>query len=250
MITLQELCDYLGQLFDVSQFSDYCPNGLQVEGKNEVKKVATAVTASLKTIEEAIAINADLLLVHHGLFWKGDSQIVTGTMRKKLGLLLENQVSLLAYHLPMDAHQEFGNNWTAAREMQWSELEPFYLINGMPIGVQGKVDLPRDEFQKRLEEYYQHSAQVAFGGQSHISRAALISGGAYRQIKDAGSASLDAFITGNVDEPAWHLAHEEGVNFYSLGHAATEKIGPKAIGKHLAEKFAVDTQFIDCKNPF
>ncbi|MEX1012678.1 MAG: Nif3-like dinuclear metal center hexameric protein [Waddliaceae bacterium] len=250
MITLQELCDYLEQLFDVSQFLDYCPNGLQVEGKTEIKKVATAVTASLKAIEEAVAMDADLLLVHHGLFWKGGSQIVTGPMRKKLALLLKNKLSLLGYHLPMDAHREFGNNWKAAREMQWKDLQPFFSINGMAIGVQGKVDLPRIEFQKRLEKYYNHNAQVALGGKEHIFSAGLVSGGAYKQIQDAAVAGLDAFVTGNTDEPAWYLAHEEGVNFYSLGHSATEKIGPKAIGEHLREKFGVDVVFIDCDNPF
>lgn len=251
MTTLQALSNYLEELLDCSSFKDYCPNGLQVEGGDEIKKIATGVTASLKTIEAAVSCGADALIVHHGMFWKGDSFSVTGTKQKKLSTLLKNEVSLLAYHLPLDAHQNFGNNWKAAMDLEWEELAAFGVFDGVAIGVSGTFDpIPVKEFQKKIEEYYQHPAHVALGGKDLVSSAALISGGAYRCLADAAKENIDCFISGNFDEPAWHMAHEESINFFAQGHFATERIGPKALGEHLSRKFGLDYEFIDEPNPF
>lgn len=251
MTTLQQLKDYLHGLLYNPEIQDYCPNGLQVEGKGAVSKVATAVTASLATIEAAVEQGVDALVVHHGLFWKGDSYVVTGPKRERLALLLNNEMSLFGYHLPLDAHRRVGNNWKAAEELGWRELEPFGLMGSSYIGVKGRFDpISRKTLQSQLEDYYQHPAAVALGGPEEVTSAGLISGGAYRQIPDAAVEGLDCFITGNVDEPAWHLAHENEVNFYSLGHTATERVGPIALAEVIEKDLGVETIFLDLENPF
>lgn len=251
MITLQEICRYLERVLSVATMPDSCPNGLQVEGRAEVRTIATAVTASLNVIETAVAQGTDLLLVHHGLFWNKDSYIISGIKRRKLQLLLDSQISLLAYHLPLDAHPEFGNNWRAATEMGWTNLEPFCPINGLPVGVQGNVNhLTREAFQSQLEEYYHHPAHVALGGKDVIENVALISGGAHRYLSEGIANGVDAFVTGSFDEPVWHQAFEEKINFFALGHAATETIGPKAIGRQLSLYYSLPWKFIDEPNPF
>ena len=174
MITLQELCAYLDRLLQPKPISDYCFNGLQVEGKKQVHKLATAVSANLATIQEAAAWGADALLVHHGLFWNQESHQIQGTKREKLGILFKNNISLVAYHLPLDIHQELGNNWKAAIDMGWSRLEPFCLTNGMFLGVKGHFKPTSfTDFQKKLEDYYQHPAHSAPGGKKRWRQQAL-----------------------------------------------------------------------------
>jgi dinuclear metal center YbgI/SA1388 family protein len=245
MIPLKELCEHLNLFLRCSEFTDYGPNGLQVEGKAQVKKIATAVSASLLTIEAAAEWGADALIVHHGLFWNKDKYEVTGVKRDKLKLLLARGISLLAYHLPLDAHEEVGNNWKAASDLGLTALAPF------SFGVQGKMK-PRsiDAFKNQLEQYYSHPAACALGGKEKVQTAAIISGGAHWSIKEAAAAGIDCFITGSFDEPIWHIAFEEKINFFALGHAATERIGPLALGEHLKEKWSLPVQFIDMANPF
>lgn len=251
MITLQAFCDHLAALFPSEKIVDYCPNGLQVEGMPSISRAATAVSASLSTIEAAVERGVQALIVHHGLFWSKDSYVIEGVKREKIRLLLEHGISLFAYHLPLDLHQEIGNNWLAAKEMGWKDLEPFGLFNGIPIGVKGTIPtISRKEFSTLLEKYYQHPAMSALGGKEKISTAALISGGAYKSLPEAVQAGVDCFITGNFDEPVWHQAFEEKINFFAMGHTATERIGPKALSKHLAKELGVPCDFIDTPNPF
>lgn len=251
MITLQDLCADLNNLLKPSLFADGCPNGLQVEGKKEIKTVVTAVSASLATIEMAIEAKADALIVHHGMFWNQDSYVVTGVKRQKLALLLKSGMSLLAYHLPLDAHQVHGNNWKAAIDLGWKNLEPFGMYKGIPIGVKGDFEAQdREAFVKHLEGYYGHKAYLAPGGSATVKSAALISGGAYRSLGEAVEAGVDCFITGNFDEPAWHQALEEKINFLALGHSHTEKVGPKSIAKYVHDELKVPCSFLDVENPF
>lgn len=251
MITLQELCQYLQEILQPSLYADACPNGLQVEGTKEITKIATAVSASLATIEAAVKLNVQALIVHHGIFWSKDSYVIEGSKKEKIKMLLDSGISLIGYHLPLDAHEQLGNNWKAAADLGWTDLKPFCKINGMPIGVKGSFKpTPREQFQKSIENYYQHPATAALGGKDVVSSAALISGGAYRYLLDAVSIGTDCFITGNFDEPAWHQAHEEKINFFALGHSATERIGPIALGKNLEEQFGLECPFIDIWNPF
>lgn len=251
MISLQALCNYLDDFLQNSNFIDYCPNGLQIEGKPQIKKIATAVSANLQTIETAINNNADALIVHHGIFWNKDSYCITGIKRKKLDFILKNNISLLAYHLPLDAHQTIGNNWKAAMDLDWENLFPFGIFNGSSIGVKGSFnEISIDQFIKKVEAYYKHSANVALGGKKNVTSAAIISGGAHTSLTEAAKADVDCFITGNFDEPAWNIAYEESINFLALGHHATERIGPWTLGLHLAKEFHLKHEFIDSPNPF
>lgn len=231
--------------------TDFCINGMQVEGKQQIHKLATAVSANLETIQKAAEWGADALLVHHGLFWNQDSHQIAGIKRQKLEILFKNNISLIAYHLPLDAHQELGNNWRAAIEMGWENLEPFCLTNAFFIGVKGRVKrMSREDFQKKLEDYYQHSAHAAMGGKKEVETVGLVSGGSYRFITQAIADRLDCFVAGNFDEPVWSQAFEEKINFFAMGHSATEKIGPKALGNHLSQEFKLEYKFIDVYNPF
>lgn len=251
-MNLNELARFLSDLFPLQGINDFCPNGLQVEGKNKVERIATAVTANVDTIKSAVSLKADALLVHHGLFWRGDSEAIKGAKKEKISLLLENGISLFAYHLPMDLHREVGNNWNAAKEMGWTDLQPFGTFNGVFVGVKGTVpSSSREDFKNLLEEYYQHPATTAFGGPSIIETAALVSGGAHKTIVEAIEHDVDAFITGSFDLEVWDRAKEgNGVNFFAMGHSATERIGPRALAEYLSARFSVPCQFIDIENPF
>ena len=251
MITLQELCEHLDHRLEIDRFKDGCPNGLQVEGTGEIGKVATAVTSSVNVVRKAVEAGVQVLIVHHGMFWNRDEFPIVGTKKEKLELLIKNGISLLAYHLPLDAHRELGNNWKAARDLNWSDLEPFGELDGNHIGVKGRF--PRmsvNRFQRQIEEYYGHQAHVAAGGASEVRSAALISGGAYKAAVQAAKEGIDCFITGNFDEPVWHTAHEEKINFFAMGHSASERVGPMALGEYIKESLGVETVFLDEENPF
>lgn len=246
-----ELEAYLHSYLTVSLIRDFCPNGLQVEGTKEIKKVATAVSANWMTLEKAAEAGAHGLIVHHGLFWNNDPYPIVGAKRKKMELLLKHGMALYGYHLPLDAHQVVGNNWQAARALGWGDLQPFGDYNGTLIGVKGTFEpKPIEEFIRVVERYYEHPATVALGGKKVVGSAALISGGAYKELSAAARAGVDCFITGNFDEPAWGVAYEEGINFLALGHSATEKVGPKALAEHLKQQLHLDAFFLDISNPF
>lgn len=248
---IRELSEYLNRVLPSDKIVDSCPNGLQIEGKRVIKKIGTAVSANLETIEKAAEEGVDALIVHHGLFWQRDSYVIQGSKRKRLALLLRHEISLFAYHLPLDLHRDFGNNWKAAQDMRWTKLEPFGIYNGTAIGVRGVVsECSQKDFAKSLEDYYQHPAVMALGGAKKIKTAALISGGAYKSISEAAESGVDAFVTGNFDEPAWSQAYEDGINFYALGHSATERVGPRALAEEIKRSLFDNTVFIDIFNPF
>ena len=253
MAELSLIVKFLDELLQPSLYADSCPNGLQCEGKPHVLRIAAAVSATVTTIEEAVRRQVDLLLVHHGLFWKGDDQRVVAALQRKLKLLLTNEISVVAYHLPLDAHPLHGNNWGAAAALGWEACRPFGLYQGRPIGVGGSFSpRTREALRYQLESYYNHPAAIAYGGKEVVSSAALISGGAHRMIREAAAEGYDCFITGTSDEPVWHWAREEGVgiNFFALGHSATERLGVQAIAKELASHFSIEQSFILDDNPF
>lgn len=251
MITLQELCEHLDKYLQIANFKDCCPNGLQVEGLPNIAKVATAVSASVNVIQMAIESDAQALIVHHGMFWNRDAFPIVGIKKDKLKLLIENGISLIAYHLPLDAHQLLGNNWKAAADLKWRDLESFGVLDGNSIGVKGRFPkVSVSEFQNLLENYYGHKAHTALGGSQVVETAALISGGAYRAASEAAKEGVDCFITGNFDEPVWHTAFEEGINFFAMGHSASERVGPLALCEYIKQQFKVQTIFLDEANPF
>lgn len=248
---LKTFSQYIDSILQPGRFSDVCINGIQVQGKKKISHLAVAVTASLYTIRKAQSIQADCLLVHHGLFLKGRDVVISGSLKEMLGVLLAHDISLLAYHLPLDAHQELGNNWPAAKLLGWTDLEPFGNFQNMKIGVKGTVEpTSQEEMKKKLEKFYGHPAQTVFGGKKQIRSCALISGGAHKAIPEAVLEEVDCFITGTTDEPVWHQAHQDKINFYALGHAATETIGVQLLGEHLAEQFNLKLTYIHENNPF
>lgn len=251
MITLQELFNFLEKLFPSDGIPDACHNGLQVEGNASIKKIGVAVSASLATIEKAVAAELDALIVHHGLFWKNEKMQLIGPKRDKLAALLAGGVSLFAYHLPLDAHPSVGNNWKAAYDLGWKNLESFGSSHGLPLGVKGTFNpMTIQDFTKQLVDYYGHKATLALGGKQQVESAALISGSGHRYIEQAAEADVDCFITGSFDEPVWHIAHEEHINFLAMGHHATERIGVMALQEQITDHLGIPCEFLDLANPF
>ena len=248
---LSQLLTVLEGLLSTSEFLDYCPNGLQVEGKSQVQKLGFAVSASLATIEEAVKRGVDALIVHHGIFWNKDAYPIIGTKKKKIEALLSAQLSLLAYHLPLDAHREIGNNWKAARDLGWESLEPFLPQGKHFLGVKG-IFKARDvaTFRQELEAYYAHPAHVALGGKKEVRRVALVSGGAHRSIDLAADEGVDCYVTGSFDEMIWDIAHERNIHFFALGHYATERVGIHALMELLQAQTGLSCEWIDLFNPF
>lgn len=180
-----------------------------------------------------------------------DPYPLTGTKKDKIALLLQAGVSLFAYHLPLDAHREVGNNWQAARDLGWENLEPFGEYYGTEIGVRGIFPArPIEKLIAEVEAYYGHTASTALGGKKSVASCALVSGGAYKELSKAAAIGAECYITGNFDEPAWNVAFEEKIHFLALGHSATEKVGPKALARHLAQHFGVPAEFLEIPNPF
>ncbi len=250
LITIYELSQHLNQYLTINDYTDICPNGLQVTNEGYITSIGTAVSPDLATIEKAIERKVQVLITHHGIFKNNETTILNGSKFQKIKKLIENNIALLVYHLPLDAHQIIGNNWKAARDLGWDNLQPFGEYNGNVIGVRGTfLSIDAYEFTKKLEKYYGNKAAVAIAKPT-ISSAALISGGGYKYIVEAAKAGVDCFITGSFDEPSWYTAFEENINFYGLGHAATEKIGPKALAEYIQKQFSMSATFIDTQNPF
>lgn len=252
MITIQDLFQYLQQLLSPEDFTDYCPNGLQVEGKRKLEKACFAISASLATLKEAVRKKADVLVVHHGIFWHKDPYVILGTKKEKLELLLKNDLSLLAYHLPLDAHPKVGNNWKAAFDLGLENLQPFCPLGKTALGVKGTIaPIAIEAFKAQLEAYYGHPAHVALGGKEKVSTVAIISGGAHRYLDQAADEHIDCFITGSFDEPVWDIAHERKINFLALGHYSTERVGVIALMAEVQKHFShLNCEFIDLFNPF
>ncbi len=226
-------------------------NGIQVEGRSTIRSFATAVSSSLSVIEAAKKLKVDALITHHGLFLNSSSVSITGVMKKKVATLLHSDISLLTYHLPLDAHEELGNNWAVAHRLGWHHKEPFGKVGALFIGV--KANFPpmrKQKFIDLLTAFYGSQSRSVLAGKEQISSCGIISGGAHKWLKEAIDLGLDAFVTGTADEPTWHEANEAGIHFFSFGHAATEKIGVQLLGEHLHARFGVVHHFINEDNPF
>ncbi|MBB71553.1 MAG: Nif3-like dinuclear metal center hexameric protein [Legionellales bacterium] len=251
MTSINSIVDYLEQILEPGKFRDYCPNGLQVEGKSSIKKIVTGVTACQEFIDKAIAAKADAVLVHHGFFWKGEPSIVTGVKRQRLKALLGHDLNLLAYHLPLDAHPRYGNNVKLAEVLALTNHGPVS-ENGMASLVfKGNLAKPLSgaEFANHIEQCLNRKPLHIAGQHKIVQTVAWCTGAAQDAIVDAIDAGVDAFITGEVSERTFHMAKESGIHFYSAGHHATERYGIQALGEHLAEYFPVQHQFIDVENP-
>jgi dinuclear metal center YbgI/SA1388 family protein len=251
VVSLQELVDYCDRLLGVDAFQDYCPNGLQVEGREQVGRVVSGVTASQALIDTAVERGADLVLVHHGFFWKGEDPRITGMKRRRLAKLLAGQLSLLAYHLPLDAHPELGNNAQLARRLGLSEQGRFGAAGGPDLACFGTLEtaLSVAELTARIGDALGRQPQCIAGGTRTIRSVGWCTGAAQSYLEEAARRGLDAFISGEISEPTVHIAREYAIHYFAAGHHATERYGVQALGEHLAARFAIEHTFIDIDNP-
>lgn len=245
---LLELRDYIGSELEVGRFRDYCPNGIQVEGRPEVRRIATGVTASQSVLEAATAWGADAILVHHGYFWRSEDASIIGIKKRRIAHLLQHDVSLLAYHLPLDAHPEWGNNVQLGNRLRFLEVGRF---GEQDIACFGKLPetMPLRDLKRNITETLQREPQVIGDLNANVTKIAWCSGGGQGYFEQAIALGVDAFLTGEASEQCFHLAQESGVAFIAAGHHATERYGIQSLGDGLAAKFGFEHRFFDQDNP-
>jgi dinuclear metal center YbgI/SA1388 family protein len=249
-IALTTLVDEAERYLGAARISDYCPNGLQVEGRPQVRRIVSGVTASQALVDAAVEAEADVLLVHHGYFWKGENPCVTGMKQRRLKALLAHDISLLAYHLPLDLHPEVGNNVQLARELEITVEGPLEPDNPRTVGLVGSLVEPMSprDFARRVQQVLGREPLLV-EGPGPIRRIGWCTGGGQGYIDQAIAAGVDLYLTGEASEQTFHSARENGISFIAAGHHATERYGVQALGDYLARRFAIEHLFIDCPNP-
>ena len=250
-VRLKVIDETLRELLKPDEFSDYCPNGIQIEGKDEIKKIVTGVTACRELIEAAIKEEADLILVHHGYFWRGEEDTITGLKKTRIQLLLRHDISLCAYHLPLDAHPELGNNAQLAKLLGINLRAPLDVKKRHPIVFSGDLAVPQSfsKFEAFLETKLERKPLSIKGSCEEIKVVAWCTGAAQDFIGLAAESGADAYVTGEVSEQTVHIARESGMHFFAAGHHATERYGIQALGAYLSKKHSVAHTFIDIPNP-
>jgi dinuclear metal center YbgI/SA1388 family protein len=249
---LSEAIAELDRLLSPSRFKDYCPNGLQVPGRERIAKVATGVSASAELFEKAIATQVDLVIVHHGIFWGSRPGPIYAPMKHRLELLFDADMSLAAYHLPLDAHPEVGNNALIAQALGTDALDPFALHEGEPIGCIARFPgegIEASELFARVADLTARTPLIFDAGPERVRSLAIVSGAGAGYLPDAVAAGAQAFLTGEPAERVMVEARETGVHFIAAGHYATETFGVRRLGEHLSERFGVEHVFIDVPNP-
>lgn len=251
MVECDKLVAYLDDLLQVKEFGDYCPNGLQVEGRPEVNKLVTGVTASQALLDASVDAGADAVLVHHGYFWRGEDAVITGMKKRRLKTLLENDLSLFAYHLPLDAHVEYGNNIQLAKKLG-------FRVDGVVEdgSAKGLLWYGRLQTEVSVESFCRHLASELGRAPLHLPSVSgrkirtigWCTGAAQGYIGQAAELGLDAYLSGEVSEQTYHQAMELDIHYFSAGHHATETYGVQALGAHLAQKFSLQHQHIDLAN--
>lgn len=249
----QQLIQYLQTLLNPDSFSDYCPNGLQIEGTEKIRKIAFSVSASKDSITRAIAQQADALIVHHGLFWKfHGTRTLTGAFGQRVLLLAKNNINLFAYHLPLDAHAVVGNAATLGAKLGLLKQQPFGDYKGSPTGIKGLLTepLPAKELVSKLETILHHNVILASPDEQQIiSSIGIITGGANSDWLLAVNEGLDAYITGEISEHDWHESQENNIHMFAGGHYATEQFGIQALMGKIQEQFSIECIYIDSINP-
>jgi len=251
MVSIASLLDYLDKLLTPNLFKDYCPNGLQVAGVEEITRIVSGVSANQALTQAAIQENADLILVHHGYFWKGEGDCITGIRHARLSPLIKNDINLLSYHLPLDAHAKFGNNIQLAERLNIKPTSEFYFEAGPAIARLGTLKQKKtgSEFSAHIESVLDRKPFYIPGKSEKIESIAWCSGAAQDLLLEASQHNVDAFLTGEVSERTVALAQELGIHFYAAGHHATERYGVLSLGEHLAKKFNLYHRYIDIDNP-
>jgi dinuclear metal center YbgI/SA1388 family protein len=250
MTSRDEILAYLHDYLRVADFKDYGPQGLQVEGKPEVRKVVSGVSASVALFEEAAGRGADLVITHHGILWENESRVVKGGLKRRLELLFEHDITLAGYHLCLDAHPEVGNNVLGCRGLGLENIRPWAEYRGKSIGCRGDwPGLTIEEAARRVNALYESRALVFPSGPAEIRKVGLISGGAQGELRQAIEDGLDLFVTGEASEFVMNTAREAGIHFIAAGHYATERIGIRTLGEHLADRFKLAHEFVEVPNP-
>ncbi len=245
-----DFAKYLEQTLDINRFRDYCPNGLQVEGRPEIKKLVTGVTASLALLEAGVEHGADAILVHHGYFWRGEDARVIGPKHRRLKLLLGHDINLFAYHLPLDMHPEFGNNAQLASRLELAADGRFGENDLGWLGVPMQPSLKAvGDLARVVEERLGRAPLVIGDPAQRLGRVGWCTGAAHSMLGDAIAAGATVYLSGEISEPTVHLAREAGVAYLACGHHATERFGVQALGGHLAQQFGIEHTFIDIPNP-
>lgn len=242
------LQNYLDSALDVVRFKDYCPNGLQVEGRAEIQKIVCGVTASQALIDAAIKRGADALLVHHGWFWRGEDGRVVGLRKQRMASLLKHDINLFAYHLPLDAHPQLGNNAALGRLFGWQTTRQF---GDNMLCAMATLEQPQtlQEMLEQIGKTLGRPPMLIGDAQRHVSQVAWCTGAAQGYMEQAIAAGAEVFISGEISEQTVHLARESGVAYIAAGHHATERYGVQALGAHLHETFGVKCEFVDIDNP-
>jgi dinuclear metal center YbgI/SA1388 family protein len=249
---LDNIIAYLDELLSPASFHDYGPNGLQVPGRGQIQTIVTGVSAGAELFERAAERDADLVLVHHGLFWTGAPLALTPSAKRRLQVLFEHDMALAAYHLPLDGHPEVGNNALLAGGLGCASHEPFALHRGSAIGVAGRFDgdgIPAGELVERVERLTGRAPLAFLAGPGQVRTIGIVSGAGADYLGDAVTARCDAFMTGEPAERVMTHAQEEGIHFIAAGHYATETLGVRRLGELLAERFAIRHEFVDVPNP-
>jgi len=242
---LDELCHFCDDYLSINEYSDFCPNGLQVEGKGTINHLVTGVTASLELIDAAIEQNADAILVHHGYFWKGEDQPLTGYKGKRIKALMQNDISLLAYHLPLDFHPTVGNNAQLGLRMGWLLTEQQEQLRIGEVPEPCSVDNVLDELGEKLDS----NPLLIVGGDRPVHRIAWCTGAAQSYLEQAAKQGVDLYISGEISEQTVHVAREMGIHYIAAGHHATERYGVQALGELLANRFSIYHEYIEVENP-
>ncbi|MBA6411373.1 MULTISPECIES: Nif3-like dinuclear metal center hexameric protein [unclassified Pseudoalteromonas] len=246
----REFNQLLNDILKPHLIKDFCPNGLQVEGKNEIKKIVTGVTASQALIEAAIEQQADAILVHHGFFWKGESQPITGMKKRRIGALLANDINLFGYHLPLDIHPAVGNNAQLAKLLD-IEIETGLEPTSNSVAMKGRLKTPLsgEDFADKIAKVLNRTPLTSLVRSAKIETIALCTGGGQGYIDLAAEQGIDAYLTGEASEQTIHSSREQNIDFFAAGHHATERYGVKALGELLAQEHGFDVTFIDIDNP-
>lgn len=251
MVERDTLVQYCDVLLDVHSYRDYCPNGLQVQGHHQIQRLVTGVTACQALLDAAVERQADAILVHHGYFWNGEDQRVVGIKQQRLSTLLHANINLLAYHLPLDGHDELGNNARLGALFGFIPEGRFGPPDAPELGWHGLVPQPCSATQlaEQLANKLGRPPLVINAHERPLQRVGWCSGAAQSYIEAAALLGLDAFISGEVSEQTVHIAREMGISYFAAGHHATERYGVMALGEHLAKQYTLDHEFVDIDNP-
>lgn len=251
MIKRDKMLVAMDRLLQADKFRDYCPNGLQVEGREQIQRVVTGVTASQALIDAALVEEADAILVHHGYFWKGEDARVRGMKKQRLQTLLQHDINLFAYHLPLDAHPQLGNNAQLARVLDLETDAGMEPGNPLSVGLSGRLPhtMSAGEFAEYVESRLGRQVLHVGEQEDEIETLAWCTGAAQGLIEQAQALGVDAYLSGEISEPTTHIARETGIHYFACGHHATERYGVQALGQWLADEFDIEHIFIDVDNP-